>query len=402
MMRVSTLTLFRSGEQNILARQRELLATQLQVSSGKRINAPSDDPTGAAEIAALKSGIAQFSQYKDNQGRAQYLLNLNETALSQFLDGLNDVRERLVEAGNGAYSDAERTQLAQALQGTLARLVGIANSSDGTSGYLFAGAREQTQPFTQSGNNVGFGGDSILQKLEVSKDRFQQVKFSGDSLFMKLRPGNGTFVTAATATNTGSAAIDAGSVSNPALVSGDPYTITFSVSGGATTYQVVNTATSAVVASGNYTSPVAIAFDGIQVNVNGTPANGDSFSIAPANYQSVFDTVAQAISALQTPASTATSQAQLASSLSGLLASVDQAIGHIQLARSDVGSALAEIDAYGEVNDDRMLEYQTRRSTVEDLDYAQGLSELTKRQTNYQAALQSYSAVSKLSLFDYL
>jgi flagellar hook-associated protein 3 FlgL len=406
MLRVSTNTLYRTGEQNILDRQSELLAAQTQLSSGKRINSPSDDPLGAADATSIRSGISQFRQFKDNQDHARYLLNLGESSLAGIIGSVQDVMERLVQAGNGSLSDNERASLATDLEGTLARMVGLANSTDGAGGYLFAGSRENTAPFAQSGNTVTFSGDQILQKLEVANNRFQQVKFSGDALFLKIRAGNGSFTTDAANTNTGSGSIDVGTVTNPAALTGRPYAINFAVAAGVTTYTVVRSnanGTTTNVATGTYTAPQAIQFDGIQVTINGAPANSDRFDVAPSPYQSMFDTMARAISTLRAPIqANAPAAAQFNTDLGQAQASMQQVLDHLLMRRSEIGTALSELDAYGSLNDDRQLEYEKRLSVVEDLDYAKGVSELARKQQTFEAALASYSKVSRLTLFDYL
>lgn len=402
MLRVSTHSLYRTGELNVVARQKDLLATQTQLSLGKRIASPADDPLGAADATAVRSSLAQFSQFKQNQDHARYVLNLQESALQGMIRAVQDVKEKLIAAGNGAYGNNERATVAQELEGILGRMVGLANSADGAGGYLFAGARESTVPFTQSGTTVSFNGDSILQTLEVSKDRFQQIKFSGDAIFQKMRPGNGTFTTAAAGGNTGTGVIDVGSVSDPSALTGSAYTVTFAVAGSTTTYQMVRASDSAVVSSGTYSNPTTLAVDGVRVTLSGAPANGDQFTVTPSGFQSIFDTVADAIATLRTPAGTASSNAALATQLGGLMASADQALDHMLLARADIGTALGELEAYEGLNDDRSLEYQTRLSDIEDLDFAKAASELARRQATFEAALKSYTSVSKLSLFNYL
>lgn len=405
MLRVSTNSFFSTGEQNILNRQRELLEAQTRLSSAKRINNPSDDPLGAADATSIRASLSQFEQFKQNQDHARYMLNLGDSALDDFTEALQTVKEKLVAAGNGAYSDPERQIIARDLEGVLNRMVGLANSADGTGGYLFAGASENVQPFTQSGSSVTFRGDDILQKLEVANDRFQQIKFSGDALFLKPRPGNGTFTTSVPGTNTGTGVIDVGSVTNPSLLTGRPYAINFTVAAGVTNYSVVRTnadATTTIVSSGVYSDPTNLTFDGISVNVSGVPADLDTFAVAPSGYQSIFDTVANAITFLKGTAVPLPQKAQFQTKLAGAIASIDQAQDHILLKRADIGTALQELDAYSMLNDDRQLEYRTRLSVTEDLDYAQGASELAQRQTSFQAALSSYTRVSKLSLFDYL
>ncbi len=402
MLRVSTHSLYRTGELNVVARQKDLLATQVQLSLGKRIASPADDPLGAADAAAVRSSLAQFSQYKQNQDHARYVLNLQESSLQQMIRSVQDVQEKLIAAGNGAYGNNERATVAQELEGILGRMVGLANSSDGAGGYLFAGARESAVPFTQSGNAVSFNGDSILQTLEVSKDRFQQIKFSGDAIFQKIRPGNGTFTTAAAGANTGTGVIDVGSVADLSALTGSAYTVNFTVAAGATTYQMVRASDSAVVSSGTYTNPLTLSVDGLRVSISGAPANGDQFSVTPSGFQSIFDTVAAAITTLRTAAGTATTNAALSTKLGGLMASAGQALDHMLLARADIGTSLAELEAYESMNDDRSLEYQTRLSHIEDLDFAKAAGELSRRQVTFEAALKSYTSVSRLSLFNYL
>src|SRR5882672_10016023 len=106
MMRVSTYSFFQSGERSMMDRQRDLLETQAQISSGKRINSPADDPVGAAEATSTRAALSQFDQFKSNQDRASYLLNLGESALGQLVDSTQQIKEKLIAAGNGSYSNA--------------------------------------------------------------------------------------------------------------------------------------------------------------------------------------------------------------------------------------------------------------------------------------------------------
>jgi flagellar hook-associated protein 3 FlgL len=94
--------------------------------------------------------------------------------------------------------------------------------------------------------------------------------------------------------------------------------------------------------------------------------------------------------------------AQYSTDLGQAQASMQQALDHLVTRRSEIGTALSELDAYGSLNDDRQLAYDTRLSIVEDLDYAKGVSELARKQQTFEAALASYSKVSKLTLFDYI
>jgi len=402
MVRISTSMLFQNGEQAIGSAQSQLIATELQLSTGKQINTPSDNPVGAANVASLNSTVSQLTQFKSNQNEAQLQLNLADSTMTSFVNLVQDAQQRLVQAGDGAYSDTQRAALAQGLQGDLNQMIGLANTADGQGGYLFAGSKQSAPPFSQSGNNVTYNGDSTLQSIQVSQNRQLQIKFSGDDLFQKIRPGNGSFVTAANAGNTGSGVIDTGSVTDPSALTGHNYTISFTVGGSGTTYQVQDTTTSTTVASGAYSSPATLSFAGQQVTVSGSPANGDSFTVAPARFQSIFTTMASAIAALQQPASAPAANAQLQTALGSALSSAGQALDHLTLKQAEIGNQLQQLNTYGSLNDDRTLQANSSLSTIQDLDYAKAASAMSLQQTVFQAALQSYSAVSKLSLFNYL
>jgi len=402
MIRISTYMMFQNGQQAIGNSQSQLMSTELQLATGKQINSPSDNPVGAANVASLSTTVSELSQFKSNQGAAQLQLNLADSTMSNFVNLVQDVQQRLVQAGDASYSDTQRAALAQGLQGDLNQMVGLANTSDGQGGYLFAGSQQSAAPFSQTGNSVTYGGDSTLQSIQVSQNRQLQIKFSGDDLFQKIRPGNGSFVSAANAGNTGTGVIDAGSVTNPSARPGHSYTISFAVSGSATTYQVQDTTTSATVASGNYTSPTSISFAGQQVAVSGAPAGGDTFTVAPAPYQSIFTTVANAIAALQQPAQAPAANAQLQIALGSALSSSSQAMDHLTLKQAEIGNQLQQLNSYSTLNDDRTLQTTSALSLIQDVDYAKAASQMAQQQTIYQAALQSYSVVSKLSLFNYL
>lgn len=401
-MRISNYTMFQDGEQAISTAESQLMQTELQLSSGKQINTPSDNPIGAADVASLSSTVSQLTQFTSNQNEAQMQLNQADSTMTSLVSLVQSAQQTLVQAGDGSYSDSQRQALAAELQGDLSQMVGLANTSDGQGGYLFAGSQQSAPPFSQVGNNVTYNGDSTLQSVQVSQNRQLQIKFSGDDIFQKIRPGNGSFVTAASSSNTGSGTIDTGAVTNPSALTGDNYAISFTVNGSSTTYQVQDTTTNQTVTSGSYTAPATISFGGLQVKVDGAPANNDSFTVAPAAYQSIFTTMSNAIAALQQPADTPAQTAQLQTSVGSALASMGQALDHMTLKQAEVGDQLQQLNSYMTLNSNRELQANSSMSSIQDVDYAKAASQLAQQQTTYQAALQSYTAVSKLSLFNYI
>ena len=156
MIRVSTADLYLNSMAAINSDQSAMMNTTAELSSGKQINSPSDNPVGAGQAALLQSDLTQLGQYKSNQAQATQLLNNASSTVTQALHVMQSVNTTLVQAGNGTLTDADRSALAAQLQQDLNQLVGLANTSDGQGGYLFGGSVSSTPPFVQNGNQVTY------------------------------------------------------------------------------------------------------------------------------------------------------------------------------------------------------------------------------------------------------
>ena len=173
-----------------------------------------------------------------------------------------------VEANNSALTATQRQNIATQLQQDLQSLTAISNRTDSSGNYLFAGYASNTQPFTQSGNSVSYNGASAVIQVQISPNQSISAGDTGATAFMNVPSGNGTFVTAAAATNTGSASISPGTVTDPSQWVPDTYTHPFHGSHRLPGHQQQRHGGG----SGTYTTGDTIAFNGAQVTVNGTPA----------------------------------------------------------------------------------------------------------------------------------
>ena len=130
---------------DVMAQRRTALNNdQLQLSTGKRVNDPSDDPLAVAQAERLRSQLARISIESRMVGFARQMLSNAESTLGQVGDALQFARESLVAAGNGAMSTADRALIAQQLSGVRDQLVSLANRRDGAGGYVFGGRRPRT------------------------------------------------------------------------------------------------------------------------------------------------------------------------------------------------------------------------------------------------------------------
>jgi flagellar hook-associated protein 3 FlgL len=225
---------------------------------------------------------------------------------------------------------------------------------------------------------------------------------SGADVFMNLTERNGLFRTGVTATNTGSGTIDVGRVVNSTAWVADNYSLQFT---SPTDWQVVDDTlpTPNVIASGTgFSSGQSISFLGASVTIAGTPATGDSFSIAPAQKTDMFAMLEELAttlgSATTTPLDKATFQAQIGASIANL----DQSLSRTSLVRAEVGSRLNAIDQAADTRGAESVDLEALLSDLRDVDYAEAVSRLNQQYTGLQAAQAAYTKIAQLSLFDYL
>ena len=381
------------------AQQTALAKTQAQISSGKRVQTPADDPIAATQIMTMQSALSQVAQYKTNAAAATTRLSTSEQAFTSVGNVLQHIRDLVVQANTGTVDSSTRAAIATDVQSSLQQLQALANQKDSNGDYLFAGLSSQTQPFVQNANGtVSYQGDQGTRSLQLSANSKVADGYSGTQVFQAIPQGNGTFTTAASASNTGNAVIDAGQIVTPASWVKGTYTLQFT---SATAYQVVD-ASNAVVTSGTYQDGSAISFLGAQVTVTGPPAAGDSFTIAPAGKEDIFTSVNRIVTALTTTTDSSASRAQLSSTLGGSLGQLDQALSHVSTLKTDVGARQNLVDNSTTAGAQLSQALTSQVSSLQDLDYAQAVGTMNQQLLGLQAAQAAYAKISQLSLFHYL
>lgn len=397
-MRVSTANRYEVAVDSLQQRQRDMAEAQTAMTNGKRINKPSDDPTAAARAErAFLTGERITSAQRSVQA-SRSAMTLAESALGQAGELLQNARETLVSAGNGSYSPAERAAQANQLGNLRNQLLALANQGNGAGGFLFGGQGGTTLPFLDTPAGVvasAAPGQSLLSNTEL-----MPRTVDGQAIWLAARSGNGVFTTAAAAGNTGSGWINAGTVSDPSAVTGGNYTVDIVDNNGTPSVSVLRDGQATAVDNQAYRDGQAISVDGMTFTLKGAPQVGDSFTITPsAPDLNVFQALDTAIAVLKNPTANA---GEVAQAVNGGLRDMDAVMGHIQAARADAGSMLTRLDSLDARNQDRGLWAKTVQSDAEDLDMLQAISTFQNQQTGYQAALQSYAMVQRMSLFDYV
>lgn len=407
-MRVSSSTLFDSNVAAMNQQQVRLLQTQQQIATGRKILTASDNPVAAVRALEVTQADAVNTQYASNRNAARHTLSLAESTLQDVTALLQDVSTATVYAGNGSLNASDRSTIATELSSRLQELTGLANSTDGVGNYLFAGFQSRTQPFVNTAAGTGYFGDDGQRNVQVSATRQMPSGGNGADIFMRIKNGNGSFVTQAAAGNAGTGIVRQGAVANPPPTAGqigNSYQLAFSVVASVTTCTITGTDALGVAIppaslpapNAPYVSGQMISFDGRQFDIQGAPADGDTFSVSPSSNESIFNTLADLIDALNAPVVGASLTTRLNSGLNQL----DNALNNVLTMRSSLGLRLNEIDTLQSAGEDLGLQFKQTLSGLQDVDYNQAISDLVRQQTNLQAAQQSFSRVAGLSLFDY-
>ncbi|WP_054178685.1 flagellar hook-associated protein FlgL [Trabulsiella odontotermitis] len=182
-MRVSTLMMYQQNMRGITDSQSRWLGYGEQMSTGKRVNRPSDDPIAASQAVVLAQAQAQNSQFATARSFATQRVSQEENVMSQVTTSITSAQETLVAASNGTLSDDDRASFAAQLQGVRDQLMNLANSQDGNGRYMFAGYQTDTPPFADDGTYVG-GTVNVEQQVDTS--RSMVIGHTGDKIFDHL------------------------------------------------------------------------------------------------------------------------------------------------------------------------------------------------------------------------
>jgi len=403
-MRVSSTTIFDHGISTMLARQQEVVTTQSHISTGRRVLTPSDDPVAASQMLDVSEAKSANKQFAGNAASVKARLSQQESSLASITRLIQDVRTLVVQSGSGALTSGDLRSIAEEINGRYDELIGLANSTDGSGEYLFAGFRTGTKPFAETAPGVvAYFGDEGRREVAVSASRSIAINDSGAEILHQIKNGNGTFVTAAVGSNAGTGVVSPGSVVDSTALTNHDYSVVFSVTGSVTTYDIVDATTATTVVSGApYVSDGPITIAGMQFSIEGAPANGDSFSVQPSSNASVFSTLSALRTALRNAGQGDVANASLTNALNTANSDLTNALDRVLSVTASLGTRMRETDAVTATNEDLDLNYEARLSDLGDLDYARAISDLNFQQMHLEAAQKSFMLITGMSLFKLL
>ena len=308
-MRVASKSIYDEVRINLERATEDMIKANKVVSSGKRINKLSDDPTGLVDVLHLRSSLKNLEQLEKNIAVGKSWLQAGESALTQIFNILSEIKALCVQMVNSTQGATERAKAAIEVDGYLRQIISLANTQVGGR-YIFGGTNTSTPPFEMDDSGpapvVHYNGNENPFAIRIGKGQDVEVGRDGERIF-----GDDDF-----------------DWSDPNAGAGN-------------------------------------IFKGL-LDLKSALENNDVDGIEKAMGR-----------------------------LDAYMDSVNNAI-------SDTGIKQIRLDVKDNIIQDLKLNYEERKSRLEDADIAKAIMDLTAKQTAYKAAIASSAKVMQLSLVDYL
>ena len=359
-----------------------------QLSTGKAINQPSDDPVGVTRDLQLHSLTSRYDQYYRNMQDGDAWLSTADTAMQSGNNVLQSANELAIQGANGTYNAVQRSDLNGQVRSLADQMLSIANTTL-RGQYVFSGTQTDAPPFS-----LAHGADTITNVADANGTSLAAVPATVQ-LFDTAQSGSNT-----TTGNPSSYDILPGTLQIPGLSEGTDYTVDYK--NGAVTFNTP--AASAQAAGGG----IKVQFDWIQrsekdmtgsvnrqmqpgsnvkVNINADTAFGSK------SQTNVFDSLIDLMQGLHT-----NSQSKIQSSMS----EVQNSLTQLLQAQTAAGSKQNLLQSSEAQNRSDALQVTQDTSNVEAIDFTKVASEYQNLQTVYQAAIQVGAKIIQPSLVQFL
>lgn len=167
-MRVTNQGLLHNYLSNLNRNLTYLSKFQNQLSSGKEIHRPSDDPFGSTRVMSLRNSLAQNKQYLKNIEDSMGWIDMTDTALGNMGDILTRIKELSIQGFSGTMAENDRHAVEVEVKQLIDQLAQIGNTKyDGK--YIFAGSATTQRPFSVNGDMLSYNGTDRVLEREISE-----------------------------------------------------------------------------------------------------------------------------------------------------------------------------------------------------------------------------------------
>ena len=194
--RITQESMSRTTLSNINLNLKKMQELQEKLSSGKRINRPSDDPSGIRKVLGLKTEELKFRQFSENTEIAKERMNYTFNSIENIQDILYKIKELGIQASNDTVGQSERKIIASELNELLESVLQFTNT-DNDGRYIFAGTKTSTIPFSATRDSLGrissvtYAGNNEEISYQIGPNTNVQINVTGGTIFQD----NGLFST---------------------------------------------------------------------------------------------------------------------------------------------------------------------------------------------------------------
>jgi flagellar hook-associated protein 3 FlgL len=181
MSRVSEASSFHAIKHAVGKSKTRLEDLQIKGSNLKKVQKPSDDPIGNVELLGIRSQNVDAKQYLRNVSYAKAQLTFTENAIEELTDLTSKAKEIAIGQSSSLFDVDIRKSVAKEVGQLRNQAISIANRRLGNK-YIFGVFKNLNKPFNKDGS---YNGDNNQTKLEVNKDFFVPVNFSGEYVFLE-------------------------------------------------------------------------------------------------------------------------------------------------------------------------------------------------------------------------
>ena len=181
-MRVTQQTLNQNAIRNMSQNLARFEKINNQVSTGKLLHRPSDDPNGVSKAMNLKSALAANTQFERNTSEAKLLMDETGQHIGSMTDVMQRVRELAVQGNNGSLSEHDRTAISAEVEELTEQMRQLANAKvNGKS--LFNGQNTGETPFPEKGSYALGSKDLVARTFNIGEGISIQSSVLPDDLF---------------------------------------------------------------------------------------------------------------------------------------------------------------------------------------------------------------------------
>jgi flagellar hook-associated protein 3 FlgL len=173
---------FRSFLKNLDDIRLRLYQRTLEVSSGKKLRNPSEDPVGSSRVLRIRDSMSRINQYYRNIHHARTQLASTSESLNALQNMLHSVSEKAAYGLNGLHSQESRDAIAAELEGIARNMLRLSETSiDGK--RIFSGSQVLMDPYRLEEGSYVYQGDNAALMVEIAEGLKIQTNIPGSDIF---------------------------------------------------------------------------------------------------------------------------------------------------------------------------------------------------------------------------